>query len=657
MTFSEIGVNLRVTIPYSMSHQLRELVFVDSDKCVNCHACISVCPVKFCNNGSGDAVTINHQMCLGCGNCIDACSHGARYYRDDWALFAEAHREGKPMVAIVAPAVAASFPDDYLRLNTLLRKMGVEAVFDVSFGAELTVHSYLQYAKESPQCIISQPCPALVSYIEIYRPELIRYLAPADSPMLHTIKMVKTFYPQYKGHQVLVVSPCLAKRREFDCTGYGDFNVTLATFQEFIEYKGIDLAAYPETPYDNPPAERAVLFSSPGGLLETALREVPDIAERSRKIEGPDIIYKYFDSLAEEIELGRAPFLIDCLNCTHGCNGGTGTQNRHESFDKLETFVKQRSARMKADFAEKEAGNAAKYSDKLTDYWQRELYVRKYVDRSANNTVIHPSELQLADIFGQMKKFSEADVYNCSSCGYGTCHDMAVAIHNNLNRIENCHHYKGNVITEVALGLSSAITEMTKFNDNIHRLMDDLSSMSSLLKKDFTELHSRVESDKKLLNEFDLIAETIANIAYKTDILAINAAIEAARAGEAGRGFNIVADEVKRLSVQSGDETEKIKPRLGQIETLFRDITQRLAEAMPHLERTQSMTSEVSDMINQTSELQMDKLKDIGNVFGDLVKHGEAQKKRTGGSILHRSPDINLPHHLPPLDDPLINPN
>jgi iron only hydrogenase large subunit-like protein len=98
----------------------------------------------------------------------------------------------KDVVAIAAPAVAANFPDLYLNLNGWLKSLGVAAVFDVSFGAELTIKSYLEHQKENnPKAIIAQPCPAIVTYIEIYRPELVKYLAPADSPMLHTIKMIK----------------------------------------------------------------------------------------------------------------------------------------------------------------------------------------------------------------------------------------------------------------------------------------------------------------------------------------------------------------------------------------------------------------------------------------------------------------------------------
>ena len=159
-----------------------KVIDVDSEKCVNCHACITACPVKFCNDGSGDHVTVNENLCIGCGNCIHACTHNARFGLDDFASFMEAIKKHS-FIAIAAPAVAANFPGDYLRLNGFLQSIGVKAVFDVSFGAELTVKSYLEHIKKnSPKMTIAQPCPAIVGYIELYHPELIEHLAPADSP-------------------------------------------------------------------------------------------------------------------------------------------------------------------------------------------------------------------------------------------------------------------------------------------------------------------------------------------------------------------------------------------------------------------------------------------------------------------------------------------
>ena len=279
-----------------MTKELRPVIRVDDEKCVNCHTCISACPVKFCIDGSGDKVKVIHELCIGCGSCIAACSHGAREGLDDFDEFLAALGRGEKPIVFVAPAVAARFPDDYLRFNGWLKSIGAAAIFDVAFGAELTVRSYLEYMKKtSPELVISQPCPAIVTYIEIYQSELLPSLAPADSPMLHAMRMVREFHPDLASHKIAVISPCIAKRREFDETGLGDWNVTLDRVAKHLEKEGIKLASFPELQFDNPPAERAVLFSSPGGLKETVERELPGSEPGSgmiiRKLEGPASIY------------------------------------------------------------------------------------------------------------------------------------------------------------------------------------------------------------------------------------------------------------------------------------------------------------------------------------------------------------------------------
>ena len=45
--------------------------------------------------------------------------------------------------------------------------------------------------------------------------------------MAHTVELIRNFYPQYKDYKVAVISPCFAKRREFDENGRGDYNVTM----------------------------------------------------------------------------------------------------------------------------------------------------------------------------------------------------------------------------------------------------------------------------------------------------------------------------------------------------------------------------------------------------------------------------------------------
>ncbi|MDP3177458.1 MAG: [Fe-Fe] hydrogenase large subunit C-terminal domain-containing protein, partial [Spirochaetaceae bacterium] len=234
-----------------MNLEIKPVIRVIDEKCVNCHMCISVCPVKYCIDGSGEKVSVRHKLCIGCGQCIRACTHEAREGVDDFDAFMDALAHRENMIAVVAPAVAARYPDDFLRFNGWLASLGVQAIFDVAFGAELTVESYLRHIKKySPRLVIAQPCPAIVTYIELYQPELLPYLAPADSPMLHAIKAARAMRPEYARAKVAVISPCVAKRREFDETGLGDYNVTLERIGKYIEKERVNLRAFAERDFD-----------------------------------------------------------------------------------------------------------------------------------------------------------------------------------------------------------------------------------------------------------------------------------------------------------------------------------------------------------------------------------------------------------------------
>lgn len=432
---------------------LPKVVDVIKENCVNCHACIEACPVKYCNIADEKAVDINHDLCIGCGSCIKACTHDARVGVDDLSSFLKDVKSGVPMVAVVAPAVAAAFPGEYLRLNGWLKSLGVKAAFDVSFGAELTVKTYLDYLKkERPKCVIAQPCPALVSYMEIYRPELLEYLAPADSPMLHSMKMIKRYYKEYGNCRMVVISPCVAKKREFVDTGFGDYNVTMSGLKDYFEKNGIRLGSFPEINYANPPAERAVLFSSPGGLMRTVERWNPALREKIRKIEGPGHIYHYLDGLKKNIDKGIAPVLVDCLNCDLGCNGGSGTDNICAGPDEVESLIEERSRKMVADYRGMgilpKALSRKLVEMKIGRYWERGLYGRTYKNRSSYNNIRKPSEREINEIYHDMKKFKPEDHLNCGACGYGSCKRMATAIFNGLNRKENCYKFNHDTIEE-----------------------------------------------------------------------------------------------------------------------------------------------------------------------------------------------------------------
>jgi iron only hydrogenase large subunit-like protein/uncharacterized coiled-coil DUF342 family protein len=604
-------------------------------------------------DASGEKLTVNHDLCIGCGHCIAVCHHEARKPMDDTARFLEEVKRGDKMVAVVAPAVASVFPGNFLRLNGYLKSLGVKAFFDVSFGAELTVISYLNYIKaKNPRMVIAQPCPAIVSYIETYHPELLPYLAPADSPMLHTIRMIKEYYPEYNGHKFVVISPCLAKKREFLETGIGDYNVTMLGLKKAIEKAGISLSSFDSVDYVGPPAERAVTFSSPGGLLNTAERFVPGIGRNTRKIEGSHTIYHYLTSIANllknpEIEF---PLLIDCLNCELGCNGGPGTGNNHKYTDELESPIRKRSAALEKKLNPNKQEKLYKnYHASLQRFWKPGLYDRKYVDRSENFTLKHPNDEQLKLIYELMKKTSKADIYDCTCCGYGSCQSMATAIFNNLNKPDNCAHYNFALLGDerkttiyINQRLKIHINRAMEIIESINRLVEKLnnsiniqsesvgnsssvtgelvqslkntSEFSKQKREDVSELLGNASRSQEAMKETIQAVQNIAQsidgigsaikiisvIAANTNLLSMNAAIEAAHAGDAGRGFAVVADEIRRLSETTRQNSQSISQTLSSIIQGITTTSKRTNDAGSIID---SMSKEINSFASAMTEL------------------------------------------------------
>ncbi|MCQ2981651.1 MAG: methyl-accepting chemotaxis protein [Treponemataceae bacterium] len=631
--------------------RLRPVIRVDKEKCVNCQKCIAVCPVKMCNDGSGEYVDLNTDMCIGCGRCIDACQHGARLGIDDFDQFMGDLAAKKKIVTIVAPAVAVAFRGKDLELNGWLSSIGSLANFDVGFGAELTTKSYVEYLKkDKPELIISQPCPALVTFIEVYRPGLLPYLAPADSPMAHTAKMIREFYPEYKDCKIAAISPCYAKRHEFDENGLVDYNVTMRSIADYFTEHKIDLLKFPKKDYDNPAAERGVLYSSPGGLMRTAERMMPGIAPSVRKIEGEGII-DYLSNLERDMNKHAAPLfkMIDCLNCGRGCNGGSGTPPNRMGLDEMERYVENRARRQMEQWKTDGGSKLSlrKLDKTLKKYWKPGIYNRTYLERSGpyKSFFRPPTDLDIQNIFKDMGKLTKADILDCGACGYGTCERMAVAIFNGRNKKENCHHYlkvlqekthqerEKELHRQAVEKVINASLHQFEANDQgvdainamsqemvrsvngssaaIEEMLANISSISNILDENYTSILRLSETSGTSKQKIKALNETvheieqnskgllemsgvIQEISTQTNLLAMNAAIEAAHAGEAGRGFSVVASEIRKLAENSGKQAQQISTVLGNIKELIDSAYDMAVTAQQQMDELSQVSDKVS---------------------------------------------------------------
>ena len=616
----------------------QEIIITNEEKCFGCNKCVAKCPVNaniaYEHNGE-NKVRIDQLKCIHCGECIDICDHRARDFMDDTQEFFADLKKGANISIIVAPAIRFNFPN-YKKLYGYLKSLGVNLIYDVSFGADITTWAYLKAIKESDlHSIIAQPCPVIVNYIQKFKPQLIDKLAPIHSPMMCTAIYLK----KYKGvtDKIAFLSPCIGKIDEINeknTDSIVKYNVTYEKLKQYLVENQIKLNDYPEVDFDDIGCGIGLTFSRPGGLRENVDFHTNGSAW-VRQVEGAQHAYHYLDEYAKRIGTGKElPLIVDILNCLHGCNLGTGT-SKDISIDDIDCKMNQ----LKQEKLKKQRKNKLfKKGYGLFQQFDKELilrdFSRKYEDKS--NQIKITQNHNLDTIFNQMHKTTnDSRKVNCYACGFGNCEKFAQAVSQGINHIENCIDYnqkvhfiekanlaeKNNQIQEVvaevkAIGeereqasqilkecvadITNAIHEVSlgscenaKHIENISHEMHSILHVAAILKESMLDVENK-------LQDFSHASDEIVTIAGQTNLLALNAAIEAARAGEQGRGFAVVAEEVRVLANQSKDTVTSTKNSenqiKGQVEKII-DISDSLAK------KVDAVSLEITDISATVEEV------------------------------------------------------
>lgn len=558
------------------------LITVDIDKCVGCNACVRACPAPEANVARLDEdgvlrITINEDRCIRCGACVRACTHGARGYQDDQEQFLQDLKAGQELVVISAPAIKIAFDGNWRHVLQWLRNQGVQKIYDVGFGADICTWAHLRYLQAHPGTkVISQPCAAVVNYVQRHKPELIPRMSPVHSPMLCLAVYIRK-YLGFSG-KIAAISPCIAKSDEFHETGLIDYNVTMEQLAKYFREHGVDLPkvkVYSEFEFDAYQGLEGSIYPKPGGLMQNLLIHAPDMSVITS--EGTERLYRELDQYIDQ-EQKNLPDVFDVLNCGDGCNGGPAVGTDYQRFamnaimHDVQTYTHQLRVQNKTK----------KGVDKQFAMFDAELrvedFTRGYENKKAAVKAVTERDIEQA--YELLGKSSETEKhFDCHACGYTSCREMAIAIAKGINEKENCHQYMLSEIRRERQRVSEINDRVSGMNQELLAMFAELSESIANVRKEtdiiqqtgeknsgemqtvvahmneLNELNRSITASMSDINssvaKYNVMTKDVEKIAGDINLLSLNASIEAARAGDAGRGFAVVASNIRDLSESS----------------------------------------------------------------------------------------------------------
>ena len=158
---------------------------------------------------------------------------------------------------------------------------------------------------------------------------------------------------------------------------------------------------------------------------------------------------------------------------------------------------------------------------------------------------------------------------------------------------------------DIAKNCESAASNSTQSNETtrqgvekVQRTIEGIQNQVIKSKEDANNVQSLVDQAQKI----GTIVQTIDDIASQTNLLALNAAIEAARAGEAGKGFAVVADEVRALASRTSSSTSEITKMVSQIQENANTANESMQSSVQNMDNLAVETSTIESLLNDITD-------------------------------------------------------
>lgn len=443
------------------------LVSTIGERCRTCYTCVRECPAKAIRIADGQAQVVK-ERCIGCGNCVQVCSQDAKKMYSSTEALEELLAGTDQVAAIVAPSFPAEFRNnDERQFVGVVKALGFDLVCEVGFGADLVAKATAELieSEEEPRWV-STSCPAIVTFIEHYHPEMADNMLPLVSPMEASTRVLREMHgPDLK---IVFIGPCIAKKGEAARTsglGRVDVALTFLELRDLVREKGLKSAEVPAVDFDPPRSAMGAVFPLSRGLAQVAGMSEDLAANRVVTADGR---FDFPEAL-KEFETGDLDAeLLDIL-CCNGCIMGAGMSTTEPLFRR-----RARISRYVSNLIE--TTDRGQWQDYMDQFSKLDLS-RQF--RPEDRRMGEPSEQEIDQIMQRMGKTEPSDELNCRACGYDDCRMHAIAIYKGLAESEMCLPF---VIEELKSTVGALNTTNTELATTQEQLMhsERLASMGQL---------------------------------------------------------------------------------------------------------------------------------------------------------------------------------